>query len=78
MRDSLELFDGPAEGLTARSVSDRSVESCLRHPDDGGADAAAEQVEGPHSELEAAVDLAQELLFRHENAIQLQPADGVR
>ena len=59
-------------------MGDGGVERRLRHPDDRGTHARPEEVEGPHRELEAAVDLAQELLFRHENAIQLQPPDGVR
>src|SRR2546428_4771816 len=78
MRHGLELLDRPAERLPAGGMHDGGIEGGLRHPNDGGADAWPKEIEGPHRELEAAVDLAEDLLLHHENAIQLETADRMR
>jgi hypothetical protein len=50
----------------------------LRHPDAEGADTRPEEVERLHRDREAAVGVAQHLDGLHSDAVEVEPADGMR
>ena len=78
MGHRLLLGKRAAERLPGRHVVEGCVERGLCHPDGEGADAGAEQVEGPHRHPEPGIDLAERVGGLHAHPVEDQAADGVR
>ena len=78
VRDGLELAQRAAERLARGDVGDGRVERRLRHAHRERADAGAKEVERPHGDREALVDLAEDVVARHGHAVEDQPPDRMR
>ena len=78
MADRLEARERLAESLALRRVADGRVERGLCHPDAEGADARPEEVECVHRDRKTTADLSEHLLGPGRDAVEVEPADGVR
>src|ERR1019366_9832118 len=77
MAASLERGERLAERLALGRVGHGGVERRLGHADAAGTDARAEEVEGAHRDPEAMINLAEDVVRGHRDAVEAKPADRV-
>src|ERR671936_529299 len=78
MRYRLEVLDWPTEGLATARMTHGGIEGSVRHAQGIGSNAWSKEIERSHRQLEAAIDLAEDLFASNGDAIELQPADRMR
>ena len=76
VRDRLELTQRLTEGTPLRRMGDRRLQRCLRHADRAGADARPKDVQRPHRDPEAVVDLTEHRPVGHRDTVELRVPIG--
>mmetsp|Transcript_34394 Transcript_34394/g.106254 ORF Transcript_34394/g.106254 Transcript_34394/m.106254 type:complete len:422 (-) Transcript_34394:21-1286(-) len=72
--DGLVLRDGLAHRLALLGVVARLLHRAAGHADGADGDGRAGEVEGLHGDLEAVADLAEHVLLRHDDVVELDAA----
>ncbi len=74
----LQVDQLPTEELAFPGPGQAGVECGLTHAHGEGADAGAEQVQRPHRDAEAPVDLAEQIVRRDADAVEVERAERMR